>query len=59
MRDESTVVFVAPARAGMVLISIKPKLVNNMTLQEWPELQKDLSSNQLIFMLDCSCKACL
>ena len=59
MRDESTVVFVAAARAGMVLISIKPKLVNNMTLQEWPELQKDLSSNQLIFMLDCSCKACL
>ena len=49
----------ADALAGMVLISIKLKIDNHMTLQEWPELQKDLSGTQPIFMPDCSCKDCL
>ncbi len=47
------------ALVGMVLMSIKPKLEHEMTLQEWPALQSDLSPPQPILVPDCGCRECL
>ena len=36
------------------MFAIKPRLANEMTLQEWPALQSDLSLPQSTFAVACS-----